>query len=57
MGMTGEQRLRATLELCDLAHAFAKAGIRREHPDWSDEQVQREFLRSLFPPGKAPVGF
>jgi hypothetical protein len=57
MGMTGEQRLRLALEMSSFSHELAKAGIRDAHPDWSDEQVQREFLRSLFLPGKAPSGF
>jgi len=56
MAMTEEQRLRRALELCDLSYAFAKAGIRHNHPDWSEEQVHQEFLRSLFPPGTAPSG-
>jgi len=57
MAMTGEQRLRLALEMCDMSYSLAKAGIRHTHPDWSDEQVHREFLRSLFPPDKVPSGF
>jgi Rv0078B-related antitoxin len=53
--MTGEQRLLLALEMSYLSHAFAKAGIRSRHPDWSDEQVTREFRRSLFA-GAVPPG-
>lgn len=34
LGMAG--RLKIALELSDLTHAFAVAGIRRRHPEWSD---------------------
>ena len=57
MAMTGEQRLRLASEMSELSHKLAKAGIRDAHPDWSEEQVQRAFILSLFPPGKAPSGF
>jgi hypothetical protein len=54
--MTGEQRLLLALELSYLTRELAKTGIRDEHPDWSEQQVAREFLRSLFPPGDVPAG-
>ena len=54
--MSGEQRLLLALEISYLAHAFAKAGIRSRHRDWSEEQVTREFRRSLFAGGTLPPG-
>jgi hypothetical protein len=54
--MTGEQRLLMALEMSYFAHELAKQGLRDTHPDWPEERVRREFLRSLFPPGTAPAG-
>jgi Rv0078B-related antitoxin len=54
--MTGEQRLLMALEMSYFAHELAKQGLRDAHPDWSEERVRREFLRSLCPPGTAPSG-
>jgi hypothetical protein len=54
--MTGEQRLLLALEISYLAHAFAKAGIKSRHPDWSEEQVTSEFKRSLFEGRTIPPG-
>ena len=52
MAMTGEQRLRLVYEMCCFSRALAKAGIRSEHPEWSEDQVHQEFLRLLFLPDK-----
>jgi hypothetical protein len=52
--MTGEQRLSMALEMSYLTHELAKQGLRDAHPDWPEKRVRREFLLSLFPPGKAP---
>jgi hypothetical protein len=54
--MSGEQRLLMALEMSYLAHELARQGLRDAHPDWTEEQVRREFLRSLFPPGTCPSG-
>lgn len=54
--MTGEQRLSMALEMSYFAHELAKQGVRDAHPDWPEERVMREFLRSLFAPGAAPLG-
>ena len=32
-------RFRIALELSDLTHTFAVAGIRLRHPEWSDEDA------------------
>jgi len=55
--MSGEQRVLLAFEMSHYMHELAKQGIRDLHPDWAEDQVTREFLRSLFPPGKAPRGF
>jgi hypothetical protein len=57
MAMSGEQRLKMALELSQLTHQFARAGIRRDHPGWSEREVDREFIRLLFLPGALPRGF
>lgn len=54
--MTGEERLLMALEMSYFAHELAKQGLRDAHPDWPEERVRREFLRSLFPDGAAPSG-
>jgi hypothetical protein len=41
-------RFRIALELSDLAHAFAVAGIRRRHPEWSDEEARRHLAEVLY---------
>ncbi len=56
MAMTGEQRLLLALELSRVTHALARQGIQDRHPEWPEEKVKREFLRSLFPSGGAPSG-
>ncbi|MDX1964424.1 MAG: hypothetical protein SFX18_14830 [Pirellulales bacterium] len=43
--MTPVERLRASLELCDLARSFMVAGIRAQHPEATNEQVVAEILR------------
>jgi hypothetical protein len=54
--MSGEQRVLMMFEASHYVHELAKQRIRDEHPDWSEDKVTREFLRSLFPPGKEPQG-
>ena len=46
IGIAG--RLRIALELSDLTHAFAVAGIRRRHPEWSDEDARRHLAEVLY---------
>jgi hypothetical protein len=52
--MTEEQRLLLALEMSLFARSLAKAGIRHEHPDWTDGQVARELLRLAFLPQPLP---
>lgn len=55
--MSGEQRVLMAFEASHHVHELAKQRIRDEHPDWPEEAITKQFLRSLFPPGKAPQGF
>ena len=36
------------------AREFAFAGIRRDHPEWPEGEVERQFLRRQFPPDEIP---
>ena len=50
-GIGREGRLRLTLELSDDARRLATDGVRRRHPEFSDDDVRREVLRMF---GVAP---
>jgi hypothetical protein len=43
--MSGEQRLRVAESLFQSARKIKIAGVRFQHPDWSDEQVHAEVRR------------
>ena len=53
--MTPEQRLLVALDLSLLCREFRKAGIRREHPEWSERQVMIELFRLAFLPKPLPA--
>jgi hypothetical protein len=55
--MTGEQRLLMGIDISALSHALMKAGVRRDHPDWSEKQVMREVIRLVFFPQPLPDWF
>jgi hypothetical protein len=46
MGLGG--RLKIALELSDLTHSFAVAGIRRGDPDCSEEEARRRLAEMLY---------
>lgn len=52
--MTGEQRLLLAFEMSLFARELARAGIRRDHPDWEESRVARELLRFAFLPDPLP---
>ncbi len=54
--MTGEQRLLVALDMSLFARKLMKEGIRRDHPDWTEMQVERECLRRAFLPAPLPAG-
>lgn len=45
--MTPEQKLLATASLNDLARELKGAGLRAQHPEWSEEQIQTA-IREMF---------
>jgi hypothetical protein len=45
--MTPEQKLRVAFRLYDLAWKLKAAGLRLQHPDWSDERIA-ERVREIF---------
>jgi len=53
--MSGEQRLLLALEMSLFARELSRAGIRSEHPEWSEAQVARELLRQAFLPLPLPA--
>jgi hypothetical protein len=48
-------RLKIALELSDLTHAFAVAGIQQRHPEYSDEDARRELATVLYGSVAEPV--
>ena len=54
--MTGEQRLLLAWDMSMFARELAQAGIRNDHPDWTEGQVARELLRLAFLPDPLPPG-
>lgn len=53
--MTAEQRLQVAFELSDICHALRRAGIKRDHPGWSEQQIVIELLRLAFLPDPLPA--
>ena len=45
--MTPEQKLRAIKRLYWTARSLKAAWLRHQHPDWSEDEVQRE-VRKIF---------
>ncbi|MGA9777420.1 MAG: hypothetical protein ACLPRE_05070 [Limisphaerales bacterium] len=45
--MSGEQRLAVALELHELSCNIAREGIRRQHPDADDAEVERLLRRRI----------
>jgi hypothetical protein len=52
--MSPAQRFDLALEMSDFCRELRKAGIRRDHPDWSELEVMHEILRQAFRPGPIP---
>jgi hypothetical protein len=53
--MSGEQRILLAFEMSEFARELARAGIRHDHPEWSEAQVARELLRLAFFPKPLPA--
>jgi hypothetical protein len=52
--MSGEQRILLAFEMSLFARELAREGIRRDHPEWSETQVERELIRLAFLPKPLP---
>ena len=52
--LSGPQRLMIALDMSLFVRELAATRLRLEHPDWSDQTVQRELLRYAFQPGPLP---
>ena len=52
--MTMEQHLEAALEISLLSRALMKVGVRDDHPDWSDQEIEHEVHRLSFFPQPLP---
>jgi hypothetical protein len=47
-GLSIEQKAQMTFELSDNIRSVTMAGIRQVHPDYSDDEVRREFIKRLY---------
>lgn len=45
--MTPDERLAEALSLHKWGQQLAESGVRGQHPDWSEEQVDAEVLRRM----------
>jgi hypothetical protein len=52
--MSGAERVRVAYELSMLAKRMMETGIRRDHPEWTDQEIKREILRRAFFPQPLP---
>jgi Rv0078B-related antitoxin len=43
--MTPQQRLQISFELYEMSRMLVKQGVRHQHPDWDNEQVEQEVAR------------
>jgi hypothetical protein len=54
--MSGEERMLLAFEMSMFARELARAGIRRNHPEWPESRVTRELLKLAFSPAPLPAG-
>ena len=48
--MSDERRSQLAMQMTEFARELAKAGIHRDHPEWSERQIRLELLRrALWP--------
>jgi hypothetical protein len=52
--MSVEQRLELAFEMSMTCRELMRAGVRHQHPDWSEAQVAREVHRRAFSPQPLP---
>jgi hypothetical protein len=53
--MSGEERVQLAYDMSMFVRELMKEGIRRDHPEWSEEQTAREMLRRAFFPAPLPA--
>jgi hypothetical protein len=53
--MTGAQRLRIAIEMCETGRKLTLNRLRSQHPDWDDRQLKRELLKYAFHPAPLPA--
>lgn len=44
------RKLELTAEFCDTTREWVMAGIRAQHPDFSEEDIRREYIRRNLSP-------
>ena len=54
--MSDERRSELAIKMTEFARELAKAGIRRDHPEWSERQITLELLRRALWPQPLPAG-
>lgn len=54
--MSDERRSQLGMQMTEFARELAKAGIRRDHPEWSERQITLELLRRALWPQPLPAG-
>ena len=52
--MSVEQRLELAFEMTMTCRELMRAGVRHQHPDWSEAQVAHEVHRRAFSPQRLP---
>ncbi len=53
--MTAEQRLLLALDMSLMVREIRKAGLRDQHPDWSEKEVMLQIHREAFLPDALPL--
>ncbi len=53
--MPGEDRVVLAYEMSMFVREVMREGIRRDHPDWTEQQTEREILRRAFFPAPLPT--
>ncbi|MEP7082219.1 MAG: hypothetical protein ABI841_04490 [Chloroflexota bacterium] len=51
--LSGPARLEMACRMSDEAREISEAGVRHRHPEWTNDQVQREMLNLLLGPDLA----
>ena len=46
--LTGPQRVEIAIEMSEFVRELALAGLRREHPDWSEKELLLELMRHWY---------